>query len=76
MLRFDLAGLVVNESAEFAFLFSGTAGENQNRDPLGERAGHRVDHVVTSSAVGHARHADLSGRPRVAVGGKPDPRLV
>ena len=76
MLRFDLAGLVMDQRAEFALLFAGTAGENQDRHALGERSRDWIHHVVAAGAVGDAYDSDLAGRARVAVGGEADARLM
>ncbi len=72
MLRFYFAGLMMDQRSEFAFLLAGAAGENQNRHALGERSRNRIHHVVTAGAVGHADHADSSGRARVTVGSESD----
>lgn len=72
-LRFDLFGLMMDENAELSFFLSRSAGDDQDRDLLGEGAGDRIDHVEPAGAVGDADDAELSGAPRVAVGGEADP---
>ncbi len=66
----------MDQGAQLALALAGTAGEDQHRHPLGERAGYRVDHVVAAGAVGHADHADPAGGAGIAVGGEANPRFV
>src|SRR5580704_3117143 len=75
-LRFDLARLVMNQGAELALLFTGTAGKNQNRYALRKRSGDGIYHVVAAGAVGDADDADFAGRARVAVGREAYARLM
>src|SRR5690348_10488577 len=75
-LRFDLAGLVMDERAELALLFPRAAGEDKERHPLGERPGDGIDHVVAAGAVGNAYDADFAGRAGIAVGGEANARFM
>ncbi len=76
MLRFDLAGLMMDQRPEFAFFLARAAGENQNRHALGERSRDRIYHIVAAGAVGHADYPDTSSRARVAVGSEADPGFM
>src|SRR5260370_2249049 len=56
--------LMVDERPESPLARAGTAGDDQHRHALRERARDRVHHVVAAGAVGDARDADAPRRAR------------
>src|SRR5262249_49582087 len=75
-LGLDLLGLVMDQGAELPLVLSRSAADDEDGDPLGERAGDRVHHVVAAGAVGDADDADPARGAGAAVGREPHAGLV
>ena len=76
ILRVQRLPLVMEQQAAARLAGARRAGDDHDRRFLGERRGHRIDHVERAGAVGDRRDAERGVHARGGVGGEADGWLV
>ena len=72
----DRPGLVVQEQPGPPVPLPGAAGDDDHWRLLGERRGHRVDHIQGPGPIGDGRHPETGPHPGGGVGREPNPGFV